>query len=391
MSKLINFLLIILAFFVIVIPNSFQVLTIILLTLVTIIIYLKNKRLYDISTVMIWLVLSVIFLFYIFMSVISFEDKMELLFKYIISPFYWITVFSYIRKEFSHDYIIKKLILFGFIANLSVLVLYILMSMGYVSFISLFILNPNINQNSGLGFTLHVYGSLVFFALSIIPSLFYIKKKIYKIIYLFSFIIVAVLSGRTALVLFVVLGLSLTVFYVKNFNFTPVNIFVTIFFIIALGYYSYDQYKQNFDVDIFDYITETHFQKIKESGGDERSIQTDQIYDQIIENPSGSGFVTLNIIRNDFKTYQYEVLILAVLMRFGILTFFLIIFSWGNSFINLYEKRLYKKEYRDFFILGFLAIIFSSFTNPYLESFCFQWMYFAPLILLKKDFRFRPL
>jgi hypothetical protein len=265
------------------------------------------------------------------------------------------------------------------------------MSMGYVSFISIFISNPNIDQITGLGFTLHVYGSLIFFALSIIPSLFYIKKKSFKIIYVFSFIIAAVLSGRTALVLFVVLGLSVTIFYLKNFNFKPINIFVTTFLIIALGNYSYIQYKQNFDTDIVDYLTGTHLQKIKDSGGDERSIQTAQIYAQIIEYPFGSGFVTLNIIRNELKTYNYEVLILAVLMRFGILTFFLIILSLSNSFINLFEKRLYKKEFRDFFILGFLAIIISSFTNPYLESFFFQWMYFAPLILLKKQFKYRPI
>jgi hypothetical protein len=33
-----------------------------------------------------------------------------------------------------------------------------MMSLGYVSFVKYFIIAPNIDQNTGLGFTLHVYG-----------------------------------------------------------------------------------------------------------------------------------------------------------------------------------------------------------------------------------------
>jgi hypothetical protein len=45
-----------------------------------------------------------------------------------------------------------------------------MMSLGYVSFVKYFIIAPNIDQNTGLGFTL--YGEFDFFAASIIPSLF---------------------------------------------------------------------------------------------------------------------------------------------------------------------------------------------------------------------------
>jgi membrane protein implicated in regulation of membrane protease activity len=90
------------------------------------------------------------------------------------------------------------------------------MSLGYVSFVKYFIIAPNIDQNTGLGFTLHVYGSLIFFAAAIIPSLFFIKNGLLRIIYVFSFIIAAVLSGRTALILFVFLGLSTIFLYLKK-------------------------------------------------------------------------------------------------------------------------------------------------------------------------------
>jgi hypothetical protein len=59
-----------------------------------------------------------------------------------------------------------------------------MMSLGYVSFVKYFIIAPNIDQNTGLGFTLHVYG-FDFFAASIIPSLFFIKNGLLRIIYVF--------------------------------------------------------------------------------------------------------------------------------------------------------------------------------------------------------------
>jgi hypothetical protein len=91
---------------------------------------------------------------------------------------------------------------------------------GYVSFVKYFIIAPNIDQNTGLGFTLHVYGSLIFCP-SIIPSFFFIKNGLLRIIYVFSFIIAAVLSGRTALILFVFLGLSTIFLYLKKIKFNP--------------------------------------------------------------------------------------------------------------------------------------------------------------------------
>jgi hypothetical protein len=51
-----------------------------------------------------------------------------------------------------------------------------MMSLGYVSFVKYFIIAPNIDQNTGLGFTLHVYGSLIFFCFN--HSFIFYKKWI---------------------------------------------------------------------------------------------------------------------------------------------------------------------------------------------------------------------
>lgn len=259
------------------------------------------------------------------------------------------------------------------------------MSLGYISLIKYLIIAPNIDSSSGLGFTLHVYGSLVFFGITMMPSVLFIKNIFYKIVYVFLFFVAAILSGRTALILFVIIGLSLFFFYVNKFKFSAKTLLVMSAILLLLGQIAYVEYTKYFDTNLMGYLKDHHLQKIKESGGDDRSIQTRQILDKFYKDPLGSGFVTLDIVRNESKTFNYEVLILVILMRFGIVTFLIIIFSIIINFSHLFLKRwYYRKEERDFFVLGFLAILIVSFTNPYLESFCFQWMFFGPLVLLKE-------
>jgi hypothetical protein len=385
LKNTLNLLLVIFAFLAIVIPNSFQLITVAIFTLLFILILFSRGKFIDIELVITWLILSLIFTGYIFLSPINNANKLELLFKYVISPIFWITIFCYIRNNYSLDYIIKKLLIIAFISNLSVFFFYAMMSLGYVSFMEYFIIEPNIDQNTGLGFTLHVYGSLIFFASSIIPSLFFIKNGLSRIIYVVSFIIAAVLSGRTALILFVCLGLASILLYWKKIKFNPARILMSVFIIIILGNFIFSKFSFYFDIDIIKFLTEVHLDKIRDGGGGERSEQTKQILNQIYKNPVGSGFINLTIIRNELKTYRYEVLILSTVMRFGFISVLFIILSLFNIFGYIIKnKLLIKFQTIDFFVFGFFAIIISSFTNPYLESFCFQWMFFGPVVLLKE-------
>jgi hypothetical protein len=257
--------------------------------------------------------------------------------------------------------------------------------MGYIDLIKYFIEFPNIDSNSGLGFTLHVYGNLAFFSIAMMPSMFFIKNNVLKVLYVFLFLIAALLSGRTALIVCVLLGLCLFVVYYKRFSFNLRKILIIGATSVLLSQIAYDQFTKYFDVNIIDDISSEHISKIQESGGEERAIQTDQILKQFYNYPLGSGFVTLKIVRNELKTFDYEVLIVAVLMRFGIITFLILLISIGTNFSHLFlKKRLINSNERDFFILGFFAIILVSFTNPYLESFCFQWMFIGPIVLMKE-------
>jgi hypothetical protein len=390
LHKLINFLLLPFAFFVIVIPNSFQVFTISIFSLLFLLVFISVKRVYDISLMINWAIISALFGIFILASPIDNTNKLELVFKYIVSPFFWITLFCYIKQVFTREFIIKRLIFLSFIANISVPLLYIIMSMGYIDVIEYFVSIPNIDQITGLGFTLHVYGCIIFFALAIGPSFFYINNIFYEIIYTFSFIIAGVLSGRTALIFIILIGLILSIFYLKKIKINLRKVAIGGILVVLLGQLAFSQYAKYFDVNIIDYFETSHLRKIQDAGGEERTIQTTQILHQFYKNPLGSGFVTLDIIRDQVKTYNYEVLILTIPMRFGIITFLIISYSIFRVFGYLfYNDLVINKKSRDFLVLGFIAILLSSFTNPYLESFCFQWMFFGPLILLKRNFAVR--
>ncbi len=385
MKVIIKALLVLFSLLVVVVPNSFQTLSIALFVMLYLCIHFYTAQLYDVYLILFWFIISMLFLGFILISPIALYFKAELIFKYIVSPLFWISIFSYIRKYYSINLIIVWLIKLSFLGSLSVLILYVIMSLGYVDFIKYFIKSPNIDSNSGFGFTLHVYGSLAFFSLAMMPSMFYIKSNVLKVLYIFILVLAAILSGRTALLLTVALGLGLFVFYLSRFSFDYRKLLIVGATSVVLSLLAYEQYLENFDVSIIEVFRNDHIDKIRESGGEQRVSQSELILSQFYKNPLGNGFVTLAILRNDIKSFQYEVLITAILMRFGIITFLVICISILTNFSYLLiRRRLINKNKRDFLLLGFMAIILLSFTNPYLESFCFQWMFIGPIVLMKE-------
>lgn len=382
MEKFINVLLILLGILAMVFPNSFLAPTIAVMILSTAAIILRGKISYNYKILFFWLVLSVIFVFYMLGNTKYSSFFPELFFKYCVSPFCWIVIGTYLRATFDYKKIIKLLATISFFSLGSVIVLYALMSMGYISIVKLFFANPNIDTNK-LGFTLHVYGTLIFFAINFktITQLF---PKFLVVLYTLLFIIIIFLSGRTALILTFLLG----VFYYFIFNFlnikksVAISMFLMIFLFIGLAY-NYRTVEDYFSVDLSQYI-ETNLNKVKESGGEERSQQTKEIVEAIKKYPYGTGFDEVFIIRDYAKRFNYEVLILATIMRFGIFTFIIILASLV-SIIGWNIRNLFKDRPENFWLLGFISILLSSFTNPYLESIAFQWMFFLPIVFMAKD------
>lgn len=383
--KIINLLIILTLILNIVFPNSFQLISISILFLINLLIAIKNKR-FNLSFLHFkWGVFSLIFCLFILFSSISFQDKIELFFKYAISPFLWINLFVFIFKKYNRKIILNWIIIIFLISNFSVIIFYILSVSGYGNLIKPFMENARVNTNTGLGFTLHIYGSLIFFSIAFIPIFNLMRNYFLKYVLFISLLLVIVISGRTALYLSLFLSIFYFLFNYKYIKISPKAILsgiVLLLLIIILYNFLFLDY---FKINLYNYILETHLNKIETGGGTERSIQVNQILSAIKDNPFGNGFITLQKIRDYKKTYNYEVLILSTIMRFGIPIFIIILLSLKDIF--KYFNRKFEDNFSDIYILGFIGIIITSFTNPYLESFSFQWMFFAPLVYfnLKKQ------
>lgn len=382
MKTFINLLLIIFGVMVMVFPNSFLAPTIALMLLSATAIVIRGKIDYNYKILLFWFVLSCIFTVYMLGNTKFISFFPELFYKYCISPLCWIIIGSYLKSTFEQEKIIKLLITISFFSLLSVIVLYFLMSIGYISIVKIFFANPNIDTNK-LGFTLHVYGILIFFAINF-KTVIQLFPKYLVILYSLLFIIVLFLSGRTALIMNFVLGLLY--FFVFNFFNIKKSVAVSMIVMVFLSFilvYNYKLIEDYFSVDLSGYI-QRNVDKIKESGGEERNQQSKEIIEAIIEYPYGTGFEEVHIIRDYAKRFNYEVLILATIMRFGIFTFIIILASLiglvGSNLRNLFKDRI-----ENFWMLGLIAILLSSFTNPYLEAIAFQWMFFLPLIFMSKN------
>lgn len=368
----------------IVFPNAFQIFSVGLLILCNLFIAFSKHGFGSVNLKLrlIWFILSILFSAYILVSDITGNDKLELFIRYIISPYLWINICNYTFKNYNSKKLLHSIFNLFIISSASVIILYVLTSMGYENITSLFISTVNINQSSGLGFTLHVYGSMIFFSTAMFPILIISKKSvILKMILFFLLVISIILSGRTALYLSLFMScMTFIVKYRKNYTINSKNIFFIIcsLFIIYLLFVNF--YQRFFDVNLFTYFEETHLAKIEEGGGSERSQQWAEITQAFYNNPIGNGFISLNIIRDIERPYNFEMLIVITLMRFGIFVSLLILFSL-KDILKYGRKFLGSKNYfADIMFLGFFGIIIASFTNPYLESLSFQWMFFGPLI-----------
>lgn len=382
MKTFINLLLMILGVLVMIFPNSFLAPTIGLMLLSTAAIVVRGKINYNYKILLFWFVLSSIFTVYMLGNTKFISFFPELFYKYCISPLCWIIIGTYLKSTFGQEKIVKLFITISFFSLISVIVLYVLMSIGYISIVKIFFANPNIDTNK-LGFTLHVYGILIFFAINL-KTVIQLFPKYLVIIYSLLFIVVIFLSGRTALIMNFVLGLLY--FFVFNFFNIKKSVAISMILMVFLSLtlmYNYKLIEEYFSVDLSGYI-QRNVDKIKESGGEERNQQSKEIIEAIVEYPYGTGFEEVHIIRDYAKRFNYEVLILATIMRFGVFTFLIILASIITT-IGSSLKNIFKDKLENFWILGLIAILLSSFTNPYLESIAFQWMFFLPIIFLSKN------
>lgn len=389
-----NFVLVtlMLAFIVIVIPNTVRFISIPLFFFAALLpLFSSGKSAINSEFLLIWIFTTVITFLYVGIGVLKgYLDAVPwTIYVYVISPMLWLLICSKLVKLYSLTTIIRAMIFFGLLGGISVFgFYYIFLNYGADS-LTWLIATPNLNYENGRAHaTMHVFGSLMFISGGFFAAPHIIKGRLPNIIVAIVFLAAAFFSGRAALMLSLPLGLLMR-FVVsmcsrrndetRNQHTAATLLIFVIVMLIGITVAQY--YELDLAVIVGDFID-----KIAMGGGDERVDQAIALWDGIKDSwglGEGHG-VGVSLIRNDDDPWRYELLWLATIFRVGFIG--AIIYAIPAGLIIIRYARLLSKRKNsppiDFIFAGFLASLIGSVTNPYYESFDFQWMLIFPYVYL---------
>ena len=371
-------------------PNSLQVLSAISLGVCFVCAFI-NMRLNKQSLYFFgfWVIASFVTLFYLLLGVIKGAPDaavFQVLSIYILFPLFWIVVLKYILEVLSPDYLVKGLLLTGLAACLSVIFFYYNFLVNGPDSVGFFIQGANVNVSKAgfIAATMHVFGTLIFLTGGYVSAygLFNGSKKNSALLALFVF--VALISGRSALILSIIVGLSINiVIYIRNPNFKKRDGFLKKMALLVSFVLAITLVFKYFELSFLAVLAPL-FDKIYSGGGGERSSQFIGLISGFSDNfgfGSGHG-IGIDYVASDIYPWRYEMVWVALLYRVGLigtliyLAPFLLTLAYGVS-------KLFKGELDDneaFIFGGFVSVLIASNTNPYIEAFVFQWMYIFPVL-----------
>lgn len=310
-------------------------------------------------------------------------------FVYLLAPLFWLVIWFKILRIFDVQKIINVILFHGFLGALSVLAFYYVFQNYGAQSLSWLIAEPNMQADENrTAATMHVYGSLIFIAGGLFAAPTVVRTAYLRLALLILFAVVALLSGRVALVVALLVGV---IIYLINIKFSELKnlLKIVIYAAIAIVFFMLtlelvgDHFIATGNIDSLLIITNA-VDKILQGGGDERIFQSRALIEGIYESYfAGAGHgIGVSVVRNEEQPWKYELLWLSTLFHVGVLGF--IVYSIPlllviKSYILLKGSGKCKKE--DTFIFsGFIAIAVASITNPYIESFDFQWMVVFPCV-----------
>ena len=254
------------------------------------------------------------------------EALLQTLFIYIVSPALWILVAGGVLATFESDSLERMMENNAIFGAASVGLFFYLFLNGGPEAVSFFIEpeNANVNLVDGYsGATMHVYGTLLFMSSAMFAMLAVGEMGTKLLITLGILVVVAVTSGRSALMLSVPVGLVLgallrpgihgqragTIAWALGKQ-VGIAVLAGIVFIILLSSFT--------EVDVL-YIIGGFWEELSGGGGSERTNQANALFDGIISSfgiGAGHG-IGVNYIRSEMYPWRYEIVLLATIYRVG--------------------------------------------------------------------------
>ena len=315
------------------------------------------------------------------------EALLQTLFIYIVSPALWILVAGGVLATFESDSLERMMENNAIFGAASVGLFFYLFLNGGPEAVSFFIEpeNANVNLVDGYsGATMHVYGTLLFMSSAMFAMLAVGEMGTKLLITLGILVVVAVTSGRSAL-MGLVLGALLrpgihgqragTIAWALGKQ-VGIAVLAGIVFIILLSSFT--------EVDVL-YIIGGFWEELSGGGGSERTNQANALFDGIISSfgiGAGHG-IGVNYIRSEMYPWRYEIVLLATIYRVGfagalVYAWPFIRYGWG-VFETWKHKRL--TNFDVFLFAGCASAFIAAATNPYIEAYTFHWMYVLPVTI----------
>lgn len=387
-DRLISLFIFVFFFLVVVVPNSFRFITIPLFLFLGFI-SLFSMRLFNRRLTSLWLMGSCVTIFYILIGLPNSYPAAvpQVIFVYIVAPFIWMLILSFVFSKYNLQFIFKTFFSFSFIGAISVPLFLIIFLLYGPHALNWLIKEPNAVFTSGsAGVTMHVLGPLSFVVAGFFSTPKIIKNLFLRFIISFVFIIAVIISGRAALFVSFFVGIFFNILF--GMHKRCFNFFSFIYYLISGGILLFCSYLLStiFNFNIL-MVVHNYISKILEMGGQERILQANALIQGICSNlflGSGHG-VGVGVIRNSEFPWRYELLYLATLYRVGLIGF--IVYSLPSLFVIRGYLKVSKNKSHSwlrlvdrYMFVGFIATIIISATNPYLESFEFQWMFWCPVV-----------
>lgn len=387
-----------LLFFSVVIPNSFQLLTGGFLVAAAVLALPLIRWSGTLSRAMLAGLLTVVVsLFYMLIGLHNGAPVIamgQLVVIYVVSPFLWLLVSAGLLSSFDQKAIDRWSFRFTFLAFVSVgLFFYLYMTYGRGA-VAIFKQNANVYISEGSSTaTMFVYGSMIYLlgGLASAPGL--VKGKWWALLLYASGFAVVVTSGRHALIFSIVLGFVFGIVLRRRSVDRSANVkkrplfgkqrFVNLS-ITFIGCVLAVSILEHYGIISMQVLLDSFAEKLSSGGGAARTDQFFALLDGIKRTYGlGAGHgVGVEYIRDYVYPWRYENVWIATLYRvgvFGSLIYLVPFIYCGLLFFRLYRSR--RMDDRDVYVLGgFLAAFLASATNPYIEAFCFQWMYVFPLV-----------
>ena len=383
-------------FISVVFPHSFQLVSAGVLGVTTVfcLLSLKYSAYFD-RLVPIYLLGAFVSAFYIWVGFTNrapIESVLQNTAVYIVSPFAWLIIGTATFQQLGITRVVRIMIWLSILAVLSVALFFFLFLTFGADAVSILVDDANVNVQDGYaGATILVYGSLIFLTGAIFAEPNVIKNKFARVIVPGLMVIAALTSGRSALILAVPVGFlfgtfvrSRTEAFGNARDRQPFLVPTLMLGLVMLAVVIViDVLVDRIDLSV---ILGEFISEVQSGGGDLRTEQVFALLEGIMDTYGlGAGHgIGVDYLRSTEFPWRYEVIPLATLYRVGVIgtcVYAAIFVVYGLNFTRHLRAGSLREE--DVFMAGgFVCAFLGIFTNPYIESFIFQWMYLLPILSL---------